>query len=206
MSYLFPQGSELELGVLAVGANIDVNSDSVISIPQNVNTNAAVVFDTINATANLKLAGASVITSIVPSAGNGIALSNVVTSGPNSSFTVTNTGVLELVAGNNISISSNTGVITISATGTGTINTVGITGNYNAQAGDEYIGITTNSTNVLLPTGVTGKTYIVKNESAGNGPLVYASTGQTIDGSVSRAINNNASITVVFRAGQWRIV
>ncbi len=206
MSYLFPQGTSTDLGVLEVGANIDVDADSIISIPQSVAPTATVVFDTIYATTDLLLDGATVVTSVTPSAGTAISITGATTNGPATSFTINNTGVTSIVAGQNISISSSTGAVTISAATEGILQTVGASTNYTALESDEYIGITANSVTVTLPTGVVGKTYIVKNEGAGNGPILTTTGGQLIDGSTTRAVNNNASISVVFRAGAWRII
>jgi hypothetical protein len=206
MSYLFPQGTATELGVLEVGANINVDINSIISIPQSLEINAAVIFDTVSATTDLQLDGNTVITGITPTGGTAISITDLIASGPEASFTINNTGVTSIVAGTNISISAATGVVTINAASEGILQTVGANTNYTALATDEYIGITSNSVTVTLPTGVVGKTYIIKNEGAGNGPSITGTDGQQIDGSTSRSINNNASISVVFRAGQWRII
>jgi hypothetical protein len=205
MSYLFPEGSELEFGVLKVGSNITVQ-EGTISIPQSLDPESAVTFDTVNATTDLQLDGNTVITSVTPSASTGISITDLITDGPAASFKINNTGVTSIVAGTNISISAATGVVTISAATEGILQTVGTGVSYTASETDEYIGITANSVTVTLPTGVIGKTYIIKNEGAGNGPIITGTGGQQIDGSVSRAINNNASVSVVFRAGQWRII
>lgn len=205
MSYLHPEASELEFGVVKVGNNIDV-LDGTISIPQSIDIFSNVTFDTVNVTTDLLLDGNTVVTNVAPAAGTGISVTGLISDGPDVSFTINNTGVIELFAGNNISVSSNVGAITISATGTGILQTNGVSTSYTALDTDEYIGITSNSVVVTLPVGVVGKTYIIKNEGAGNGPTVTGSGGQLIDGSISRALNNNASITVIFRAGAWRIV
>lgn len=47
MSYLFPNGSNTELGVLQVGSNIDVDANSIISILQSVPAAASITFDNI---------------------------------------------------------------------------------------------------------------------------------------------------------------
>lgn len=172
MSYLFPEGSGTDLGVLQVGANITV-ANSIISIPQSVETNAIVTFDTIN-TSNFKLNGNSVVTS--------------------------------LIAGNNISLSSSTGNITITATGLGVEQTIGANANYTATPSDEYIGATVTGITVTLPLGVTGKTYTVKNEGAGGSITVSGTASEKLDGSPNKTLSNNASLTAIFRAGHWRII
>jgi hypothetical protein len=253
MSYLFPNASTTELGVVQVGANINVDANSVISIPQSVATTANITFGNItdsaltagrvtfsgagglltdsgnltfntgsntlsvtnvtvtnnaNVLGNLTLNGNSVVTSVTPTAGNGISITSLVSGGPNASFTVNNTGVTKITAGNNITISpaGGTGNVTINSTSDGIFQTVGTAVAYTALATDEYIGVTANPTIVTLPTGITGKTYIIKNEGAGGGTTVTGTLGQLLDGSLTKNLGNNASISVIFRAGAWRII
>ena len=246
MSYLFPNGSNTELGVLQVGSNIDVDANSIISIPQSVATTASVTFGNITDSAltagritfagtaglltddgdltydpatdtlsvvnvsvsgTLELNGDSVVTSVTPTAGPGISLTAVTTSGPAAAFTINNTGVTSIIAGTNITISPGTGVgdVTISASSEGILQTVGTAVNYTALATDEYIGITTNPTTVTLPTGIVGKTYIIKNETTGT-TTVTGTLGQLLDTTATKSLGANASISVVFRAGAWRII
>ena len=227
MSYLFPLGDKNNLGVLQVGANIDVDSNSVISIAQDVSANANVTFNSItantatissliisgnltagnvNTTGNVYSNGKQTITSVTPSANVGISLSNVVTGGPAASFQINNTGVLSVIAGTGITVSGNTGNVTVSASGTANINTRGTAVSSNVTATDEYVGATTGGITLTLPVGITGTQYILKNE-AGSGVVTVAATGpNTIDGSATKNMAANASITVVFRAGAWRII
>lgn len=258
MSYLFPDASTTELGVVQVGANINVDANSVISIEQSVAPTANITFGNItdsaltqgritfagasglltdsgnltfdpttntlsvtnvtvtnnanivnaNVSGNLTLNGNSVITSVTPSAGNGISITSLVSSGPDASFTVNNTGVTKIIAGTNITISpiGGTGDVTINAAAEGILQTVGTAVNYTALATDEYIGVTANPTTVTLPTGVTGKTYIVKNEGAGGTTTITGTGGQLLDSTATKSLGNNASLSVVFRAGAWRII
>lgn len=244
MSYLFPLGTTTELGSVQVGTNIDVDADSIISIPQSVATTASVTFGNITDSAltagritfagtaglltddgdltynsttntltavnvsvsgNLQLNGNSVVTSVTPTAGPGISLTSVTTNGPAAAFTVNNTGVTSIIAGTNISISSATGAVTISAASEGILQTVGTAANYAALATDEYIGVTANPTTVTLPTGVVGKTYIIKNETTGT-TTVTGTGGELLDTTVTKSLGARASISVVFRAGAWRII
>lgn len=205
MSYLFPDASTTELGVVQVGANINVDANSVISIEQSVATTATVTFGTVNVTNTLTVNGASVLTSVTPTAGPGISLTSVTTGGPAAAFTVNNTGVTSIVAGTNISINTSTGAVTITSSSAPTLQTIGTGTSYTATATDDYIGVTANPTTVTLPTGITGKSYIVKNETTGN-TTVTGTGGQLLDGSVSKTLCSKASLTVVFRAGQWRII
>jgi hypothetical protein len=231
MSYLFPEGSTTERGVVEVGSNIDV-LDGIISIPQSVATTANITFNDINADGNINVAGIiesignittianvygaelydstnRVITTVAPSAGNGISLTSVTSDGPSASFTVNNTGVLSLIAGTGITLSGATGDITVSATGADFLNTVGVTSNYTAKATDEYIGVdSTSLVTVTLPVGVDGRQYIIKEErGSGTGKVnVQGSNSEKIDGSPFKQLTAYASITVVFRAGQWRVI
>lgn len=205
MSYLFPDATKTDLGVVQVGANIDVDANSVISIPQSVATTATVTFGTVNVTNTLTLNGASVITSVTPAAGPGISITNLVSTGTATSFTVNNTGVTSIVAGTNISINTSTGAVTINAAAEGILQTIGTGTDYTATATDEYIGVTANPTTVTLPTGVTGKTYIVKNETTGN-TTVTGTGGQLLDDTLTKSLGTRVSISLVFRAGAWRII
>lgn len=205
MSYLYPISTSTEFGVVKVGNNIDV-VDGVISVPQYFSTTSSVSFSGVSVSGNLSLGGRSVVTSVTPSSGPGISLTGVVTTGTSTSFTINNTGVLSLAAGVGISITTSTGNITISASGVEVVNTVGTTGTtYVASVSDYYIGVTSSPCAVTLPTGVTGTTYVIKNESSSNSVSVQG-TSQLIDGASVRNLNNGASITVIFRTGQWRIV
>lgn len=225
MSYLFPEGSTTERGVVEVGSNIDV-LDGVISIPQSVATTANITFNDVNVDGDLNVAGDTiilgdisaaklfddnnrVITSVTPSAGNGISLTSVTADGPAASFTVNNTGVLSLIAGTGITLSGATGNITVSATGADILNTVGVTSNYTATATDEYIGVdSTSLVTVTLPIGITGRQYTIKEEhGSGTGKVnVQGSNTEKIDGSPFKQLTAFASMTVVFRAGQWRVI
>jgi hypothetical protein len=210
MSYLFPEGSTTERGVVEIGSNINV-LDGVISIPQSVETTAAVTFDKVSAISLLELDGKSVITRVTPAAGNGISITSLTGTGtgPSSSFTVNNTGVLSLVAGTGITVSAATGTITVSATGTDIIKTIGVTNNYTVTADDEYIGVdSTSLVTITLPAGVNGRVYTIKEEhSSGTGKVnIQGSNNEKIDGSAFKQLTALASLTVVFRAGQWRII
>ena len=231
MSYLFPEGSTTERGVVEVGSNIDV-LDGIISIPQSVATTANITFNDVNADGSLNVASfieslgnittvanayaaemydnsKRVITEITPTAGNGISITALDSVGPSTSFTVNNTGVLSLIAGSGITLSGSTGNITVSATGADILNTVGVTANYTATATDEYIGVdSTSLVTVTLPVGITGRQYTIKEEhGSGTGKVnVQGSSNEKIDGSAFKQLAANASLTVVFRAAQWRII
>ena len=225
MSYLFPEGSTTERGVVEVGSNINV-LDGVISIPQSVATTANITFNDINADGNVNIAGDAfvlgniaaaklfdnnnrVITSVAPTAGAGVSITGLTSTGPDASFVVTNTGVVSLAAGSGITLSGTTGNITVSATGADFLNTIGVSNNYTATATDEYIGVNSTSlVTVTLPLGIAGRQYIIKEErGSGTGKVnVQGTSSETIDGSPFKQLTANASLSVVFRAGSWRII
>lgn len=210
MSYLAQFTSIDDYGVVRIGSNVNV-IDGIISVPQNLNTNSSVTFANISVTGNLSLNGASVITSIIPIAGNaGITLSNVVTSGPNAGFTIINSGVTKLTAGNGISLTSSVGDIVISSFGADLINVYGTTTNYTATPTDEYIGVfSASAVTITLPTGIAGRVYTIKDEfGQGSGKItIQPQTGELIDSKINYIISvPYQSVSCVFRAGQWRII
>ena len=231
MSYLFPEGSTTERGVVGVGSNINV-VDGIISIPQSVDLTANITFNDVTTTGNVTVDGDvevlsnitsagdvfaaalydnlnRVVTSVTPNSGAGISITTLTRTGPNASFMVNNTGVVSLAAGSGITLSSTSGNITVSATGADFLNTNGVTANYIATATDEYIGVnSTNLVTVTLPAGITGRQYIIKEErGSGTGKVNVQGTAlETIDGSPFKQLTANASLSVVFRAGTWRII
>ena len=180
----------------------------------NANTNTITVPNAnvanISVSGSLTLNGNSVVTSVTPSAGNGIAITGLVSSGPDVVFTVDNIGVLSLIAGSGITISNATGNITISSSGADFINTTGVTADYTADAADEYIGVSSTSlVTITLPTGIDGRVYTIKDEyGTGFGKInVVGTGGELIDGVTPYTISiPHASISVVFRAGGWHIM
>lgn len=254
MSYLSGPTSKTDYGVVLIGDYINVDSNGIVSLSQDLSPNASVTFANITDSAltdgritfsgpsglltddgdftydantntisvinanmtnasvsgSLTLNGNSVVTSVTPTAGNGIAISDLVSSGPNVSFNVRNTGVLSLIAGSGITISNATGNITISSSGADFINTTGVTVDYTATATDEYIGVDSTSLVVItLPTGIDGRVYTIKDEhGAGFGKINVVGTGGELIDNVSPYVISipRASISVVFRAGGWRIM
>jgi len=209
MSYLSQPTSKTDYGVVKVGSYIDV-IDGIISLSQDLSSNSSVTFANVNVTGNLVANGNLVVTSVKPSAGNGIALSNVVTGGYNSSFTITNTGVLSLYAGPGISLTANTGNITISSYGADLISVYGTTTNYTATLTDEYIGVfSANAVTITLPNGIDGRVYTIKDEyGQGSGKItIQPQATELIDSKVNYIISvPYQSVSCVFRAGQWRII
>lgn len=203
MSYLSQPTSIQEYGVVKIGNNIDV-LDGVISLEQDLSLDADVEFGSVIS------AGQLVVTSVTPSAGSGIALSDVVTDGPSSSFTIDNTGVLSLTAGPGITIDNSTGDITVSATGADLIKVYGTTTNYTATLDDEYIGVNSiSAVTITLPAGFDGRVYTIKDEHGqGSGKItIQPQVGEWIDSKSNYVIGvPYQAISVVFRAGQWRLI
>lgn len=118
--------------------------------------------------------------------------------------------VPEIIAGIGITIDANTNFITISSTGADLINVYGTTTSYTATLDDEYIGVSSASAvTITLPAGIAGRVYIIKDEfGQGSGKItIQPQSGQNIDGKPTYVISvPNQSVSVVFRAGQWRII
>lgn len=209
MSYLSNPASILDYGVVKIGNNIPV-LDGVISLDQDVGLEADVSFGNVNSSGGVYSFGNLTVTSVTPHSGAGIALSNLVTTGSAASFTVTNTGVLSLVAGPGISLTGSTGNITVSATGADLIAVYGTTMNYTATANDEYIGVfSTSAVTITLPGGIDGRVYTIKDEyGQGSGKITILPTGgQLIDGKANYVISiPNQSVSVVFRATGWWLI
>lgn len=220
MSYLAQPTSKTEYGVVVVGNYINV-TEGIISLDQDLGPNANVTFNNANVTnqlnannanvtGNLYAGGNLVITSVTPNAGAGINLSNVQSNGYASYFTVTNTGVLSLIAGPGISITSSTGNITVSATGADLLRTYGTTTNYTATLDDEYIGVySAAAVTISLPIGVDGRVYYIKDEyGQGSGKITIQPSGtEKIDGKTNYVIGvPYQCVSIVFRAGSWRLI
>lgn len=208
MSYLSQPTTTSSYGVTKIGVNIDV-VDGVISVPQYLSTVSDVTFNSVSAGA-ITSYGQQVVTSVNPVAGTGISITNVVSTGTATSFTVSNTGVLKLFAGAGITVSTSTGEITISATGADLIKVYGTTTNYTLTLEDEYVGVNTGSNvTMTLPTGIQGRVYTIKDERGqGSGKItIQPQPGELIDGGVNYVISvPHQSVNVVFRAGQWYII
>lgn len=221
MSYLSQPTSKTEYGVVQVGNYINV-VDGIISLDQDLSANASVTFANVSVTnqlavtsnasvlGNLTANGNLVITSLTASAGPGISITNVDNVGYDRGFTVNNTGVLSLTAGPGISLSANTGDITISSYGADLINVYGTTTSYTASITDEYIGVySVSAVTITLPLGIAGRVYIIKDEyGQGSGKItIQPQIGEQIDGKTNYVISvPYQAVSVVFRAGNWRII
>jgi hypothetical protein len=203
MAYLAQPTSKIDYGVVGIGSFIDV-LEGFISLEQDVSPNASVSFNQVS------IGGSSVVTSVNPVAGAGISITDLVSIGNTVGFAVSNTGVLSVVAGDGISVSSSTGYITISASGADLISTIGVTGSYTATASDEYIGVySASAVTISLPVGITGRVYTIKDEyGQGSGKIKIQPSGlEKIDNANNYIISvPYQAISVVFRGGQWRII
>mgnify|MGYP003349390052 CR=1 FL=1 len=79
MAYLSNPTSTVDYGLVKIGNNIDVDTDGIISLQQDVSPVADVIFDTVTA-AELHDDNHRVITSVSPSAGAGISLTGIIDS------------------------------------------------------------------------------------------------------------------------------
>jgi hypothetical protein len=203
MAYLAQPTSKTEYGVVTVGDFINV-LDGLISLEQDVSPDASVSFNQVT------IDGEVAVTSVTPSSGDGIELTDVISTGNETSFTVSNTGVLSLAAGPGISLSSFTGNVIVSASGADLISTIGVTGSYTATADDEYIGVfSAAAVTISLPVGITGRVYTIKDEyGQGSGKITIKPDGsEQVDNKSNYIISvPNQSVSVVFRGGQWRII
>ncbi len=209
MAYLSEPTSKINYGVVKIGDFIDVSEEGVVSLPQDISVDADVHFDTVDAH-EIYDDGNRVVTRVSPVAGDGIELSTVTTLGPNTGFTVRNTGVLSLTAGSGITIDQSTGNITISSYGADLIHVTGTTTNYTAAVDDEYIGVnSTGAVTITLPAGIPGRVYTIKDEHGkDSGKItIQPQTGEKIDNSTRYIISTPyQSVNVVFRAGGWWII
>jgi hypothetical protein len=209
MSYLSEPTSKDGYGVVKVGDNIKVTVDGVISLDQDLSPGADVMFGDILGDA-VYSNGALVVTSVTPSAGAGVSISDLEPNGSAVSYTVNNTGVLSLVAGPGIAISAATGDITVSSTGADLLAVSGTTTSYTALPTDEYIGVSSpTAVSITLPAGVPGRVYYIKDEyGQGSGKItVQPAAGELIDGKNNYVIGvPYQSIAIVFRAGGWWMI
>ena len=154
--------------------------------------------------------GLEVVTSVTPSAGAGISITNLNSFGSYVSWDVSNTGVLSVTAGPGISVSASTGNIIISSSGADLIAVRGTTVSTTLTAADEYLGVNSaTAVTVTLPVGVPGRVYTVKDEfGQGSGKItIQPQTGQLVDGKANYVISvPYQSVSAVFRATGWWLI
>lgn len=209
MSYLAQPTSIDDYGVVKVGDFIEV-TDGIISLLQDVSPDADVEFNSIQVLNSVTVNGAEVVTSVIPTAGAGISITSLVSTGPDVSFGVDNTGVLSVIAGSGITVSSSTGNVTISSTGADLIAVRGTTVSTTLTATDEYLGVSSaTAVTVTLPTGVPGRVYTIKDEfGQGSGKItVQPQPGELVDGKLNYVISvPYQSVSAVFRASGWWLI
>lgn len=76
---------------------------------------------------------------------------------------------------------------------------------YTVTAVDQYIGATASNITITLPIGILGRFYRIKNQSIGD-IQVQGSSGEFIEGSVSKTLKSTAGFTVVFDGVVWKIL
>ena len=76
---------------------------------------------------------------------------------------------------------------------------------YAVTAIDQYVGATASSIVITLPTGIHGRFYQIKNQSAGD-ITVQGTGGEIVEGSITKTLSTNAGITVVFDGTTWKIL
>lgn len=203
MAYLAQPTTKTDYGVVGIGSYINV-FNGFISLDQDVSPLSTVAFRQVS------IGGSNVVTSVTPTAGAGVSISNLVSIGNTVSYTVTNTGVLSVAAGAGISVSNSTGNIIITSAGADLISTIGVTGSYSATLNDEYIGVfSASAVTISLPTGINGRVYTIKDEyGQGSGKITVQPSGvEKIDNANNYVISvPYQAISIVFRGGQWRVI
>jgi hypothetical protein len=210
MSYLAQPTSKTEYGVVLVGDNIPV-LEGVISLEQDVAPSATVEFANLEVPGDITTNGDLVLTTVTPIAGPGISIGGLEKTDNDIEFAINNTGVLSLIAGSGISLTANTGTITVSSFGADLINVVGVTNNYTAAEDDEYIGVDSGSNvTITLPLTVSqGRVYTVKDERGqGSGKItIQPPAGTLIDKKSNYVIGvPNQSVSMVYRGTGWWII
>jgi hypothetical protein len=76
---------------------------------------------------------------------------------------------------------------------------------YTATSSDYYIGATNGGIDITLPLGLLGRIYVIKNQDNSN-VKVFPTNPNTIDGSSSKTLGSNVSITVVFDGTRWQTI
>lgn len=76
---------------------------------------------------------------------------------------------------------------------------------YTPTENDTYVGCLNKNIVITLPTGVVGKTYIIKNESNGN-VKVTGSNGELLDDSTTITLGSQGMLWVVFVNPKWSLI
>lgn len=111
-------------------------------------------------------------------------------------------GVIQV--GSGLSITSS-GILSATGGGSSLYNVYLTNINYTATANDQFIGCTAQNKTITLPLGVTGKLYIIKNQSEGN-VKVQGTSGEKIDDATSITLGKQGSIQLVFDGTRWNSI
>ena len=115
--------------------------------------------------------------------------------------TTTSLGMVQV--GSGLSITPE-GILSTTGGSSGLINVSLVSVNYTATLSNYYIGATKKGITITFPAGVTGKVYVVKNQSDGN--ITVKGTGQNLDESGDKTLGSNASMIAVFDGTRWNLV
>jgi hypothetical protein len=160
---------------------------SVTATMANFSATQALFQQDLNDVANILV---TKIESVTPLAGTGIGITNIDSTPPGVGFTINNVGVTSLTAGTRVTVSQNTGGVTVS------VPDVGVT----QLTGSAYLNVSASTGSVTLSnTGVTnlaGSTYI--NVSASTGSVTISNSGvQTLTaGTSTRVSSSTGTITI----------
>lgn len=128
-------------------------------------------------------------------------------------------GIIQVGYDSNIATTTSLGIVQVgsglvitpagvlSATGGGGSSLINVkltSTNYIATSSDYYIGATNKGITITFPAGVTGKVYVVKNQSEGN--ITVKGTGQNLDSSGDKTLGSDASLIAVFDGIRWNLV
>jgi len=167
-----------------------------LSLPQNISSTATVTFGTVTSTGAITDTGNRVVTSVTPTAGTGINISSLTSTGPSTAFTINNLGVTSLTGGTYLRVSQSTGSVTLTNLGvTNILNGTGIS--IDANTGT----VTITNTGVTTFNGASGSVFGVGSLTAGTRVAVSASTGSVTisvpDVGVTAVNGSTGSVLVV---------
>ena len=184
MSYLSSPASTTNFGVVEIGNNIVV-SNGVISLIQDISPNGSPTFNNVTVLGNLVSNGLQVVTTVNPTAGAGIVITDGLINGPTASFQVTNNGVVSVSGSNGIVVSGSTGNVVI--TNTGVTNLVGNVGILLSSAAGNVVVTNSGVTELLAGTGIS--------LSSATGNITISSAGTSVINTIGVTGNYTATAT-----------
>lgn len=116
----------------------------------------------------------------------------------------TTTGLGVVQVGSGLSVTPDGVLSAISGSG-GLIPVVLVNTFYFAEPTDYYIGAIKKDIQIILPPGVVGKVFIIKNQANGN-IKVFGSNGEKLDSATNETLGSESSITVVFDGSRWNVI